>query len=72
MVGYTQNKHFTSSYASAGTPNRSFPAMTMDGFLPEKGMMLNADFPQPLGSSVVRKLKTNCAFKLLVLEGRGN
>lgn len=38
--------------------------------LPEKGVMLNADFPQPLGSSVVRKLKTNCAFKLLVLEGR--
>lgn len=31
--------------------------------------MLDADFPQPLGSSVVRKLKTNCAFKLLVLEG---
>lgn len=40
-----------------------------DRVLPEKGVMLDADFPQPLGSSVVRKLKTNCAFKLLVLEG---
>lgn len=53
--------------------NRSFPAMRAHQFLPEKGVMLNADFPQPLGSSVVRKLKTYCAFKLLILEKeRGN
>lgn len=38
--------------------------------LPEEGVMLNADLPQPLGSSVVRKLETNCTFKLLILEGR--
>lgn len=44
--------------------------MTPDQFLPEEGMMLNAHLPQPFGSSVVRKLKANCTFKLLVLEGR--
>lgn len=32
--------------------------------------MLNADLPQLLGSSVVWKLKTDCAFKLLILEER--
>lgn len=32
--------------------------------------MLNADFPQPLGSSVVGELEANCAFKLLILEER--
>lgn len=32
--------------------------------------MLNAHLPQPLGSSVVRKLKANCTFKLLILEER--
>lgn len=37
-------------------------------FLPEERVMLNADFPEPLGSAVVQKLKTNCAFKLLILE----
>lgn len=51
-------------------PEQKLPAMRTDQFLPEKGVMLNADFPEPLGSSVVRKLKTNCAFKLLVLEAR--
>lgn len=39
-------------------------------FLPEEGVVLNADFPQSLGSSVIGKLKTNCTFKLLILEGR--
>lgn len=34
--------------------------------------MLNADLPQPLGSSVVGKLKTDSTFKLLVLEGGDN
>lgn len=43
--------------------------MTPHQSLPEEGMMLNADLPQPLGSSVVRKLKANCTFKLLILEG---
>lgn len=46
--------------------------MREDRFSPEEGVMLNADLPQPLGSSVVGKLKTNCTFKLLVLEGREN
>jgi len=32
--------------------------------------MLDADLPQPLGSSVVRKLEPDCAFKLLILKGR--
>lgn len=32
--------------------------------------MLNADLPQLLGSSVVRKLKADGAFKLLVLMDR--
>lgn len=49
---------------------QKLPAMRTDQFLPEKGVMFDADFPQPLGSSVVRKLKTNCAFKLLILEER--
>lgn len=31
--------------------------------------MLNADLPQLLCSSVVRKLKTDSTFKLLILEG---
>lgn len=31
-------------------------------------MMFNTDFPQPLGSSVVRKLETNRTFKLFILE----
>lgn len=52
--------------------NRSFPALREHQFLPEKGVMLNADFPQPLGSSVIRKLKTYRAFKLFILEERGN
>lgn len=46
--------------------------MKVDQFLPEEGVMLNADLPQPLGSSVVGKLKTDSAFKLLVLEGGDN
>lgn len=58
-----QNKHVTLAAVGALVGRT-------DQVLPEKGVMLNADFPQPLGSSVVRKLKTNCAFKLLILEGR--
>lgn len=46
--------------------------MRGDRFLPEEGVMLDADLPQPLGSSVVGKLKANCTFKLLILAGRGN
>lgn len=44
--------------------------MRPDRFLPEEGVMLNAHLPQPLGSSVVRKLKSNRTFELLVLEER--
>lgn len=44
--------------------------MRPDRSLPEEGVMLDADLPQLLGSSVVRKLKTDCTFKLLILEGR--
>lgn len=50
--------------------NGNLPTMKQDRFLPEEGVMLNADLPQLLGSSVVRKLKTNCTFKLFILEGR--
>lgn len=32
--------------------------------------MLDADLPQPLGSSVVGELEADGAFKLLVLDGR--
>ena len=46
--------------------------MRADGFLPEEGVMLNADLPQPLGSSVIGQFKTDCTFKLFVLEGREN
>lgn len=47
----------------------NLPAIRADRFLPEEGVMFDADFPQPLGSSVVWKLKADCAFKLLILEG---
>lgn len=44
--------------------------MRPDRFLPEEGVMLDAHLPQPLGSSVVRKLEADRTFKLLVLDGR--
>lgn len=37
-------------------------------FLPEESVMLDADLPQLLGSSVVRKLEADRTFKLLILE----
>lgn len=44
--------------------------------LPEKGVVLNANLPKLLGSSVVRKLEANGALKLLILlckkRGRTN
>lgn len=46
------------------------PTKTVCRSLPEEGVMLDADLPQPLGSSVVWKLKTNCAFELLILKKR--
>lgn len=49
----------------------NLPAMKADRFLPEEGVMLDADLPQPLGGSVIRKLETDCTFELLVLEGEG-
>ena len=52
------------------TLNGNLPAATPHRFLPEKGVMLNADLPQLLGSSVVGKLEADCAFELLVLERR--
>lgn len=44
--------------------------MRPDQFSPEEGVMLDADLPQLLGSSVIRELEADCTFKLLVLEGR--
>lgn len=44
--------------------------MRPDQFSPEEGVMLDADLPQLLGSSVIRELKADCTFKLLVLEER--
>lgn len=46
------------------------PTTRVDRYLPEKGVMFNADLPQPLCSSVVGKLKTDCTFKLFILEQR--
>lgn len=53
-----------------GHQTKNFPTMRADLFLPEEGVMFNADLPQPLGGSVIGKLKTDCTFKLLVLEGK--
>lgn len=55
-----------------GHRTKNPPTMRADRFLPEEGVMLDADLPQPLGSSVVGELKTNCTFKLFILEGREN
>ena len=40
------------------------------GRLPEEGVVLNADLPQLLCSSVVWELKPNGAFKLFILDER--
>lgn len=57
-------------FALIGFERGNFATGRPDRFSPEEGVMLNADLPQPLGSSVVRKLKTDCTFELFILEGR--
>lgn len=37
-------------------------------FSPEEGVMLHTDLPQPFGSTMIWKLETDCAFKLLKLQ----
>lgn len=37
-------------------------------FSPEEGVMLHTDLPQPFGCTMIWKLETDCAFKLLKLQ----
>lgn len=51
-------------------PQISQPQLVLHDNLPEEGVVLDTDLPEPFGSAMIWKLETNRALKLLKLEER--
>lgn len=49
-------------------PQISQPQLVLHDNLPEEGVVLDTDLPEPFGSAMIWKLETNRALKLLKLE----